>query len=160
MSGNRPQQNKSDAENPFQVALRAAVAVCLTARKCSQSDKALILALAARLHASEKDEILASLGDLLTKPTNRGGETFESVVDLLDHMNKSEWTTAELRRGLEHRGTPVTPRELSNVTNYLVKAGRFRRLARGHYVDGAGQLFVTASELYQTDISRGGENED
>ena len=62
--------------------------------------------------------------DLLRTPTNRGGETYENVVAFLDHMKKAEWTATELRRGLAANGVNVTAKKLSDVTNYLVRAGR------------------------------------
>jgi hypothetical protein len=147
-------------ECPFGTALRAATAECLAARKCSQSDRALILALGARAAKEVRDNCYRALGDMLLAPTNRGGETFENVIELLGRVKQAEWTAIELRRSLARNGCDVSSKKLSDVTNYLVRTGRFKRIARGRYLDAAGNAFVTSEEFRQFELALGGENED
>ncbi len=155
MSGNAAQTQHPQDPNPFGRALWAIVVECVAIGRCSQANKALILALAARVPPDERAAALKRVGGLLEAPVSRGGDAFERVVSFIDHQKRSEWTATELADRLG-----LTPRQVANVTGYLVKAGRFRRLSRGHYLDAAGNLFVTADELPQTDIARSSENED
>jgi hypothetical protein len=159
MYGNQNPSQTAPDEGPFVTALRSAVAECLAARKCSQGDKALILALGARVPAAIRDACYRMLGDILSAPTNRGSETFENVVSLLGRVKKAEWTAIELRQALAQEGVNVSPKKLSDVTNYLVRVGRLKRIRRGHYVDGFGHAFVTSDELAQYELQLGGEHE-
>jgi hypothetical protein len=144
--GQDPQYLPPD-EGPFAEALRAVVTECVVGRRCSQADKALILALAARVPGRVKAECLNAVRHLITQPTNRGGQTYGQVVSLLDRLQRREWTANELRRALAREGVNVSAKRMADVTGYLVRVGRFKRLWRGHYLDAAGNLFVTSDDL-------------
>ena len=146
------------AEEPYEEALRALLGDWQTNGKCSQSDKALILALATKISPTRRSALLQGYERELTAPGSRGGPVFENVIRLIDKRPK--WTAASLRKKLSQRGQSVDAKTLSNCLNYLVKSGRLTRISRGHYAV-AGFGVITSDELLPPhDIQKGGENED
>lgn len=158
MSENQLSRPTALAEEPYEEAVRALLAAWRAIGKCSQSDKALILGLAAKLSPARRSVLLQGFEQELTAPSSRGGPVFENVIHLIDEH--SEWTAASLQRKLAERGHPVDAKTLSNCLNYLVKSGRLTRISRGHYaVTGFG--VITSDELFPLhDIPKGGVNED
>ena len=158
MSGNKPNSADWSLDSPFEEALKALVSGWRETGKCSQSDKALIRALAERIPPYRRAVLLQGFEHELAAPSPRGGPLFERVVHLIQEHPR--WTAARLRRELEARGTPVDVKALSNCLHYLVKSGRLIRISRGHY-EVAGFGIVTSDELIPpNDIPKGGENED
>ena len=144
-------------KQPYEAALSALLAEWQESGKCSQSDKALILALAAKISPHRRSMLLQGFERELAAPSSRGGPVFENVIRLID--KQPEWTAASLRLKLRERGHSIDAKTLSNCLNYLVKSGRLTRISRGHYaVSGFG--VVTSEELLpQSDIEKGGESE-
>lgn len=160
MSGTAQQRLSAQANDPFEAALRAALSGVRDSGRCSQGDKALILALSARLTTICRARYAPDIKHVMAQHPARGTPTFDNVVGLLDRRRQPEWKSGELQAALAGEGLKLDAKALSNITNYLVKSGRFRRLARGHYMDATGLLFVTSDELPQGDIAKGSENED
>ncbi len=145
------------AEEPYEEALRALLDDWQTSGKCSQSDKALILALATKISPTRRSALLQGFERELAAPSSRGGPVFENVIHLIDE--RPEWTAASLRQKLSERGQSVDTKTLSNCLNYLVKSRRLTRISRGHYAV-AGFGVITSDELLPPhDIQKGGENE-
>ncbi len=158
MSANELLRSNALAEEPYEAALGALLADWRASGKCKQPDKALILALAAKISPHRRSVLLQGFERELASPSSRGGPVFENVIRLIDAS--PEWTAASLRRKLSERGHPVDAKTLSNCLNYLVKSGRLTRISRGHYAV-AGFGVITSDELFPPhDLKKGGENED
>jgi hypothetical protein len=157
MSANDLPRPDEQTTEPFEEALKALLSNWRANGKCSQSDKALILALGGRVPAVRRSALLQDFERELTAPNRRGGPVFENVIRLID--KRPEWTAANLQRKLCERGHPVDAKTLSNCLNYLVKSGRLTRISRGRYAV-AGFGIVTSDEVFPLrDIPKGGENE-
>jgi len=157
MSAKYREHLTSSSEDPFEVALLATLADWQATGKCSQSDKTLILALAAKIPPNRRVVLLKGFEQDLTAPNKRGGPVFGNVISLINR--RPAWTASSLHRALVEQGDPVDKKILSNCINYLVKSGRLTRISRGHYAV-AGFGIVTSDELVpQYDIPKGGENE-
>lgn len=151
-------RSNTAAGEPYEEALSALLADWRASGKCNQSDKVLILALAAKISPARRSVLLQGFERELTTPSSRGGPVFENVIRLIDEC--PEWTAESLRRKLSERGHPIDAKTLSNCLNYLVKSGRLIRISRGHYAV-AGFGVITSDELFPPhDIPKGGENED
>jgi hypothetical protein len=158
MSGNaKSPATPSHPDDPFEVALERMVAEWRVNKRLTPNDRALILALAARVSEERRTALLRDIAAELRTPSNRGGPVFEKVIRLVDE--RPEWKATEIKRTLANRGTPVDTKTLSNSIDYLVKSGRLRRLGRGTYA-APGFGIVTSEELTSDDIPRGGELED
>jgi hypothetical protein len=149
-----------DAEGPFEAALQALLAEREKAGECALPDKATILGLAARVPAQRRALYLARLAAIPTKRDGRGTDAYKSVINLIDRRAQPEWTNAALQAALAEEGIEVGRKEVGNFAAYLVKAGRFERLARGHYRDRNGRVIVTADDLLTWNMPKGDENED
>ena len=157
MSASSVKRPKPPAEGPFEEAVRALLNEWQANGKCSQSDKALILALARKISLDRRTALLQGVEQELSTPNPRGGPVYSNVIRLIDE--RPDWTAARLRRRLSEVGQPVDTKSLSNCLNYLVKSGRLTRISRGHYAV-AGFGVVTSDVLPAYDIEKGGENED
>lgn len=173
MSGIAPKRQSTQTENPYEAALRAAVVewadLCKPIAISNGADlerretkkaalRNLILGLAARVPQDRRDHYLRDLEFATSPPSMRAGATFNNVISLLEHAQRCEWKATEVRRALAERGVAVDAKTLSNVFGYMIKTGRLKRLARGHYQFQGGVL-VTSDEVPTFDIPRGGENE-
>jgi len=158
MSASHLPHPNAQTEAPYEEALRTLLADWRATGKCNQSDRALILGLAAKISPARRSVLLQNFERELVAPNSRGGVVFENVVRLIDE--RPEWTAASLRRRLSERGNPVDSKTLSNCLNYLVKSHRLTRISRGHYAV-AGFGVIASDELFpENDIQKGGENED
>jgi len=156
----KPQTANQDrsAEQPFEEALIALLDEWRQSGTCTQSDKTLILALAAKIPLARRAVLLEDFREELAERGSRGGPVFQNVIRLIDE--RPEWTAESLRRKLKEQGHNIDAKTFSNCLNYLVKSGRLHRISRGHY-SVAGFGVVTSDELFKThDIPKGGENED
>lgn len=159
MSGNDPQhQQPSALESPYEGALKAALQDWRMSGKINQSDKALILALAAKIPAFRRQALLRDVEKELVTPSGRGSPVFENVIRLIDERPK--WTTESLTRRLRNQGHSVDSKALSNCLNYMVKSGRLIRISRGHYAAAGFGIITSDSLIRDHDIAKGGENED
>ena len=113
----------------------------------SQADKALILALAARVRPDRRKKILAGIEQEITAPGRRGGDIFDYVVVLI--ARRPQWSAVEIREELKKRfGNDPGAKACSNCIDYLVKSGRLVRVARGRYfVRGYGFGIETSDDL-------------
>src|SRR5882724_4538112 len=174
MSGNATKRQSAQIENPYEVALKAAVAewgvLCKPIAISNGADlerretkkaalRNLILALAARVPQDRRDLFLRDLEFATAPPSMRASATFNNVISLLEHAQRCEWKAGEVRKALAERGVVVDAKTLSNVFGYMIKSGRLKRLARGHYQFQGGVL-VTSDEVRTFDIPKGGEMED
>lgn len=148
-----------DAEGPFETALQALLTELERAGECGSSDKATILGLTARVPTSRRALYLSRLAAIPAKRDGRGGNAYKSVINLIDRRSQPEWTNAALQAALAKEGLNLGRKEVGNFAAYLVKAGRFERLARGHYRDRNGTVIVTSDDLLCWNRPSGGENE-
>lgn len=157
MSARTKIRSEAPAEEPFEEAVRALLEDWEESGRCSQSDKALILALAKKISLARRTALLEGRAQDLIAPNPRGGPVYSNVIRLIGE--RSEWTATALRRRLSEIGERVDAKSVSNCLNYLVKAGRLTRISRGHYAV-AGFGVVTSDVLPTYDVPKGGENED
>jgi hypothetical protein len=152
-------ENPQD-ESPIEVALKIVLSEAENAMECSRADRAMILGLCARVPECRRGHYLARLAKITARPDARGGEIYRKVVSILDRYPQAEWKNTELQEKLAAEGTKLDAKQVGNFAAYFEKSGRFQRLARGHYRDRFGNVFVTADDQPTTDIGRGGEYED
>jgi hypothetical protein len=131
----------------FEAVLKLLLAECEAAGQYKREDKATILSMCARVPADRRLLYLARLAAISPEPDARGGKAYQKVVQLIDQHRQPEWTNAELQMRLAATGTKIDAKQAGNFAAYLVKCGRFQRLARGHYRDRFGNVVVTSDDL-------------
>lgn len=124
---------------------------------CSQSDKALIVALSEKIDPTERARVIGEFEHDLLSAGRKGTPVFDNVIDLLK-INKN-WTSAKFRRELEKKGVHFEYKQLMNCINYLVKTGRLNRISRGHYVVSGIGIVSTDQLAAHDDQSKGSGNE-
>ena len=89
----------------------------------------------------------------------RSGPVYGNVIDLFKKSKRRDWSTADVHRALTERNIETDRKTLGTTLSYLVKSGRIRRIARGHYVVMDGALawtgIVTDEEIPEVTMASG-----
>jgi hypothetical protein len=103
-------------------------------------------ALIAVLPASRQEPYRRRLKNLSAQASSNGTAVYNNVVDLFTRSTRDQWTAAAVQEALAADGLPAEPKAVLNVLGYLERAGKIKRVARGHYLV-LGALLVTSEEI-------------
>jgi hypothetical protein len=79
--------------------------------------------------------------------TAKGGPTFSNVINLFSRSTRQEWTASEIQDELASQGIVSNQKAISNILNYLLRAGKLQRVARGQYVVREAGGVVISEEI-------------
>jgi hypothetical protein len=114
-------------------------------KECADLERA-VTALIAVLPPGRQEPYRRRLKNLSAPASSNGSAVYNNVVDLFTRSTRDQWSTAAVQQALAAEGNPAEPKAVMNVLGYLERAGKIKRVARGHYMI-LGALLVTSEEI-------------